>query len=175
MIQVPDPKELVEKIKKVQAKQGLSINDMNRIMKEKYNYKLGTSTISRLLSGATDADCFNYLHTLIPLYNAIVVDDEPNESNKIEDMQVLLAYKMECIESLESQLKNKDSEYKEEIDRFKMEYLEKMNKETENFQMIMDFRNNQIQLKDDRITQLMNDNSKLIDHIVNCPYKGKCE
>ena len=125
MINVPDPKVLVEKIKKAQAKQGLSLNDMNVLMKEKYNYSLGTSTISRLLSGANDADTFNYLHTLLPLYNAIVVDDEPDESKKIEDMQMLLNFKLECIENLEAQLKRKDEEHKAEIDAIKLKYHEK--------------------------------------------------
>lgn len=171
MIQVPDPKELVEKIKKVQAKQGLSINDMNRIMKEKYNYKLGTSTISRLLSGATDADCFNYLHTLIPLYNAIVVDDEPNESNKIEDMQVLLAYKMECIENLESQLKEKNDEHENEINKIKEKYRLKLEEETQKFQEIMDFKSKQIELKDERITKLLDVVILYSERFAHCPYE----
>lgn len=175
MITVPDPKDLVEKIKKAREKQELSLNDMNTIMKKKYNYSLGTTTISRLLSGDYEADSFNYLHTLIPLYNAIVVDDESDADEKIEDMQAMLDYKLECIESLENELKREREKYKNDIEKIKSDYHKKLDKETKNFQEIMEFRSHQIELKDELISQIVKDNSKLTDHIVNCPLKGKCE
>jgi len=174
MITVPDPKELVEKIKEARAKQDLSLNDMNAIMKKKYNYSFGTTTISRLLSGDYDADSFNYLHTLVPLYNAIVVDDEPDANSKIEDMQIMLDYKLKCIESLKAQLDAQEEAHKGDIERLKNKYHDKMEKETQKFQEIMDFRSKQIDLKDSRITQLLDGYTKLTDHILNCPYKGKC-
>ena len=72
-------------------------------------------------------------------------------------------------------LKRKDEEHKAEIDAIKLKYHEKMDKEAKNFQKIMDFRSNQIELKDGRITKLLDINEKLTNHILECPYKGKCE
>lgn len=164
MINVPDPKELVAKIREEYAKRELSINDIISLMKEKGEYPVAPATISRLLTGDSEETNYDYLKTIIPVYNALFdIDDVTGDNAKIEAMRALLDYKLEVIKDL-----------KEQLDQVKIEYLEKLTKETETFQMIIDFRNNQIQLKDDRITQLMNDNSKLIDHIVNCPYRGKC-
>lgn len=173
MITVPDPKELVIKIRKAQAERGLSINDIINLMKEKGYYPCGQATISRLISGDLE-DSYDYLKTIIPVYNTLVIDETENNDDKLEAMRELLEYKLEVIEDLKAQLDAKDEKHAEEISRLKDKYHAKMDKETQKFQEIMEFRSNQIVLKDERITKLMDDNSKLTDHIVNCPFRGKC-
>ena len=164
MIVVPDPIELVTQIRKAVTERELSINDIISLMKEKGEYPVAPATISRLLSGDEGEANYDYLKTVIPVYNTLFdIDDVPGDNEQITAMKVMLEYKKECIEDLKAQLENQ-----------KVEYLEKLEKEREYFQTIMDFRNNQISLKDERITQLMNEVEKLIDHVVNCPYKGKC-
>lgn len=172
MITVPDPKDLVAKIRKAASERGLSINDIINLMKEKGEYPCGQATISRLLSGDVDGN-YDYLKTVIPVYNTLFVDEAEN-NDSYEAMKALLEYKLEVIEDLKAQLDAKDEAHKAEIEKLKDKYHAKMDKETQKFQEIMDFRSNQITLKDERITQLMADNSKLTDHIVNCPYRGKC-
>jgi flagellar capping protein FliD len=172
MISVPDPKELVAKIRKAASERGLSINDIIKLMDEKGYYPCGQATISRLLSGDIEGN-YDYLKTIIPVYNTLFVGETENNDN-YEAMKELLKYKLEVIQDLKAQLDAMDAAHKEEISRLKSKYHDKMEKETVRFQEIMEFRGNQMTLKDERITQLMADNSKLTDHIVNCPYRGKC-
>lgn len=174
MINVPDPKELVAKIRKASSERDLSINDIITMMKEKGYYPCGQATISRLLSGDADESNYDYLKTIIPVYNTLLVDENENSDENYEAMKALLEYKLEVIEDLKTQLDAKDEKHKEEIARLKAKYHDKLEKETVRFQEIMEFRGNQIALKDERITKLMEDNSKLTDHIVNCPFRGKC-
>ena len=173
MIRVPNPKILVADIRKAQAEQGLSINDIISLMKEKGEYPVAQATISRVLSGDAEDANYDYLKTLIPLYNTLVKETTDNDE-KIRMMELLLEYKLECIKDLKEQLEQKDEEHKAEIDHLKVKYHEKMEKETAKFQEIMEFRSRQIELKDDRITKLLDINGELTTHIVNCPYRGKC-
>lgn len=174
MVIVPDPKDLVTKIRKAQTDRGLSINDIIKLMKERGYYPCGVATISRLLSGDSDDFNYDYLKTIIPIYNTLFIDEKENNDDKFEAMHELLEYKLEVIEDLKAQLEAKDAEHKAEIERLKAKYHDKLDKETVKFQEIMDFRSKQIELKDDRITQLLDGYTKLTDHILNCPYKGKC-
>lgn len=174
MITVPDPKDLVAKIRKAQADRGLSINDIIKLMKERGYFPCGQATISRLLSGDKEESNYDYLNTILPIYNTLFIDEKENNEEKFLAMQELLEYKLECIESLKAQIDALEEAHKEDIARLKDKYRAKIDKETERFQEIMEFRGKQIELKDERITQLLDGYTKLTEHILNCPYKGKC-
>ena len=146
MIKVPDPKELVAKIRKAQADQGLSINDIIKMMKERGYYPCGQATISRLLSGDKEESNYNYLNTILPLYNTLFIDEKENNEEKFQAMQELLEYKLECIESLKAQIDALEEAHKEDIAQLKDKHRTKMDKETSRFQEIMEFRGKQIEL-----------------------------
>ena len=174
MIKVPDPVKLVNDIRKAQSEKNFTISEVISLMKEKGYTPCGTSTISRVLSGDTEDANFDYLYTVIPLYNTLIEDTEDKDI-KIELMQHLLEYKMSCIEELKAQLENQAKTHKEDIAQLKDKYHDKMDKEMKKFQEIMDFKSKQIELKDERLTKMIDTNAQLTDHIVNCPYRGKCE
>ena len=67
------------------------------------------------------------------------------------------------------------SELQEEREKDKKRYHEKLAEETAKFQKELDFAMQQIALKDKRIDQLMDDNSKLLNHILDCPYRKDCK
>ena len=79
------------------------------------------------------------------------------------------------MEELKAQIDAQEQKHNKKIESIKEKYRVKLEEETKKFQEIMDFRSHQIELKDDRITQLMNDVSKLTDHMVNCPYREKSQ
>ena len=174
MVIVPDPKELIAKIRKAVAERNLSINGIIKLMEENGYYPCGQATISRLLSGDIDKFNYDYIKTVIPIYNTLFMDESESPEDKLKAVNDLLEYKLEVIEDLKAQLEAKDAEHKAEIERLKAKYHDKLDKETAKFQEIMDFRSKQIELKDDRITQLLDGYTKLTDHILNCPYKAKC-
>ena len=173
MITVPDPKDLVEKIRKARVEKDLSINQIRALMKEKGYCPLGASSLSRILSGEEDESNYDYLYSILPLYNTLV-DEITDKDEKIEALKGLLEYKKKCMEELKAQIDAQDKAHKEEIDNIKEKYRTKLEKETKKFQEIMDFRSDQIGLKDDRITKLLELTEKLTNHILECPYKGKC-
>lgn len=170
MITVPDPKELVEQIRKVQAEKDYKIDEVISLMESKGYYPLAPATISRLLNGINEDASYDYVKTIIPLYNTLI-EDMTDESKKIKAMQVLLEYKLECIDKMKEQIDDREIEHEREIEAIKEEYRLKLEQETKKFQEIMEFRSNQIVLKDERITQLMDIVAKLVDHMLNCPYK----
>ena len=181
MISVPDPKDLVEQIRKAQEEKNYTIEQVISLMKEKGYYPLGGATISRLINGVKEVASYDYLKSIIPLYNTIV-DDMKDEDKKIEAMRVLLEYKLECIEDLKEKLDAKDKSHKEEIEKLKAkndakkdEYLAKSEEQRNHFQDIMDFRANQIIQKDEMIQKLLETNCRLSEHICNCREKGKCQ
>ena len=170
MITVPDPKDLVEKIRKAKTDRDLSINQIKSLMKEKGYDPLATATISRILSGEEDESNYDYLYSILPLYNTLV-DEITDKDEKIDALKDLLEYKKKCMEELKAQIDAQEQKHSKEIESIKEKYRVKLEEETKKFQEIMDFRSHQIELKDDRITQLMKDVSKLTDHMVNCPYR----
>lgn len=172
MITVPDPKELVDRIRRVQTEKKYTIDEVVTLMESKGYYPLGTATISRLINGVNEAASYDYIKSIIPVYNTLI-DDIKDEDQKIEAMQVLLDYKLECIDNLKEQLDSIESMHEREITEIKEKYRMKLEDETSKFQEIMEFRSNQITLKDERITQLINIVKKLTEHMIECPYRRK--
>lgn len=184
MINVPDPIVLVTKIRKVATERNLTLNDIISLMKEKGEYPVAPATLSRMLSGDDEEANYNYLKTIIPVYNTLFDIDEiaDDDDEKLSNMKAILDYKRECITELEKQIEQKDLEHKAEIEKYKAkldakkdEYVTKIEEERKRFQEIMDFRGNQIIQKDEIISKLLETNYRLSEHICNCREKGKCQ
>ena len=67
--------------------------------------------------------------------------------------------KKDIIDELEEKLKNH----------------EKLEEQVAHYQETISMLSNQIELKDNRIDQLLNDNSRLVNHIIDCPYRKECK
>ena len=122
---------------------------------------LSKSTLSRLFGEKWEDYSFDYQNTLFPIVKVMIGADETDNNIEWDSDTAKLALKIKI-----------DSE--NEIKKAKDEYLTKLEEETLKFQRSLEFVKNQIELKDKRIDQLMNDNSKLVNHILDCPYRKGC-
>lgn len=123
---------------------------------------LSKSTLSRLFGDKWEEYSFDYQNTLFPIVKVMIGADEADNNIEWDSDTAKLALKIKI-----------DSE--NEIKKAKDEYLSKLAEETERFQKSLAFAMHQIELKDGRIDQLMNDNSKLVNHILDCPYRKDCK
>ena len=123
---------------------------------------LSKSTLSRLFGDKWEEYSFDYQNTLFPIVKVMIGADEADNNIEWDSDTAKLALKIKI-----------DSE--NEIKKAKDEYLSKLAEETERFQKSLAFAMHQIELKDGRIDQLMNDNSKLVNHILDCPYRKGCK
>lgn len=157
-------KDIIIQLKQVREEKGLSLNDILSMVEEKEQYPPSRSTIQRLFAEGSENQSFKYEETIRPIANVLLDIENIEEEDDVDvrGMKVLLKYKLRRIEELEQQL-----------DREKLRYHEKLDKEREQFRRSLDFLKNQIELKDKRIDQLMSDNSVFTKHIMNCPYRDK--
>lgn len=176
---MPEMKNIITKLKKVQKEQKLSYDDILRLM-ERNGDHLAKSTISNVFSDKSKLDSFSYEGTIRPIAKALLGMEtfEENEDNSIQAMKAILKYKIEVIEEMERTIEQKDLIIAEN----KVKYHEKLEKIMEDHQKQVDFINNQVVLKDQRIdnlfktnNDLMNTNKELLDHILHCPYKSNCK
>lgn len=165
-----DTKELILALKKVKDEKQLSLDKILELMKEADpSTAVSKTTLSRIFADGSEDQIFRYENTLRPIANALLDIDtnEPDDDIDTRAMKSLLKLKKDIIDELENKLKTVQSDEK-------AKYLEKLAIETEKFQQSLDFAKEQIALKDKRIDQLMNDNSKLVNHILDCPYRKEC-
>jgi len=157
-------KDIILKLKEVKKEKGLSLDKILLLM-EQEGYFLSKSTIGRVFEKGSENNSFRYEDTIIPLANVLLdVDNiETDDDPDTKAYKAMLKIKKELIQEL-----------KAELDQEKVKYSEKLAEETEKFQRSLDFATHQITLKDKRIDQLMSDNTKLVNHILDCPFRKNC-
>ena len=114
---------------------------------------LSKSTISRVFADGSEENSFRYEETIRPIAKALldIEDIEDDDNTDIRAMKSLLKYKIERIEELESQIEHLEST----LDKEKIKYHEKMDKERERYNRSIDFLKHQIDLKDKRMDLLL--------------------
>lgn len=146
-------RDIIIRLKAVREEKQLSYADILDLMEKNGDY-LAKSTLSRVFAEGSESVSFKYEETIRPIAKALL-DIETIEDTDTMDtaaLKSLLKYKIDRIEELEMQL-----------DKEKIKYHEKLDKERAAFNRSIDFLKNQIVLKDKRIDQLMDANVKLLD------------
>lgn len=181
MVQFTDAKDVILALKKVYKEQGLSIDKVLTMV----NNQVGEGTISRSTIQAvfaegseTGARQFGFTSVLKPL--CVVLLDmeqiEENDSANVKAYKSIMLIKQEIIEEL-----------KVANERTKLEYAEKSQMEAERYLKSMEFKDNQIALKDQRIDELLSGwremsttikeltetNNKLVHQLMECPLRHK--
>ena len=165
-------KEIILKLKEVREEKGLSYGDILEIM-EKQGEFVSKSTLSRLFAEGSEDCSFKYEETIRPIAKALLDIEtiEDTDNMDVQAMKSLLKYKMQLIEDLEK----KNEDLANELIKEKLKHHEKIDRERQNFQKSLDFCREQIALKDKRIDQLLDSNTRLLDQLLVCPCRNKAQ
>ena len=170
-------KDLIIKLKKVKEEKGLSLTDIMNIMEAKGQYPLAKSTLSRVFGEGSEELSFKYEETIRPIANALLDIEtiEPDDNMDMQALKSFLKYKIERIEELESQV----ARLEVALNKEKIKYHEKLDKERAIFDSRIDFLKTQIDLKDKRMDQLLDavftkdsQHKELLQLILNCPARN---
>lgn len=145
-------KDVILKLKEVREEKGLSYNDILDLMEKNGEY-LSKSTLSRVFAEGSEEIKFRYEDTIRPIANALLDIEtiEETDDMDIRAMKSLLKYKIERIEELERQVEHLEASLNKE----KVKYHEKLDKEREQSRRSIEFLKEQISLKDKRMDQLL--------------------
>lgn len=145
-------RDIILKLKEVRKEKGLSYGDILDLIEKNGDY-LSKSTISRVFSDGSENLSFRYEETIRPIAKALldIENVEDGDDMDVQAMKSLLKYKIQRIEELEQQIE----QLKTEIDKEKLKYHEKMDKERTQWAKSIDFLKQQINYKDKRIDALL--------------------
>ncbi|MBR4406098.1 MAG: hypothetical protein IKT30_06965 [Bacteroidaceae bacterium] len=172
-------KDIIIQLKRVREERGLSYNDILDLMKANGEF-LSKSTLSRVFADGSEEVSFRYEETIRPIANALLDIDhiEDNDDQEVRGLKTVLQYKKEVI----AELQKKVAQLEADLDREKVKYHDKLDKERERHQKSMDFLTNQINLKDKRMDQLLEavfqkdaQHKEMLELILSCPARIKTE
>lgn len=161
-------KEIILKLKEVRLEKELSLNDIVDLVEKNGDY-VSRSSVQRVFAEGSENVTFKYDETIRPIANALLDIDriETEDDLDTQALKILLQYKNQRIQELEQLL-----------DKEKLKYHEKLEKEREQSRKSIEFLKEQVAYKDKRMDLLLESVDKkdkrleeLITHIMNCPYK----
>ena len=162
-------REVILTLKEVRKEKNLSFDKILDLMKDNGDF-LSKSTLSRVFADGSEDKTFRYEDTIRPIAKALL-DIETIEQDDDIDTQAyksILKLKKDLLFEYERQIAELKDELKEVQRTEKEKYHDKLAEETDKFQQNLAFLNRQVELKDDRITQLLDSNIKLLDQILLC-------
>ena len=162
-------KDVIVKLREVQAEKKISYDKILSLLEQNGEYS-SKSTLSRLFGKNWEKFSFDYENTIIPIANVLldVENEETDDDADTKAFKSLLKLKMSVIDDNAKQISELKDQIKEVQNKEKAKYLDKLEKETAQFQKSLDFLNYQITLKDKRIDQLMDDNHALLNQLLSC-------
>jgi hypothetical protein len=161
-------KEIILKLKEVRIEKELSLNDIVDLVEKNGDF-VSRSSVQRVFADGSENVTFKYDETIRPIANALLDIDriETEDDLDTQALKILLQYKNQRIQELEQLL-----------DKEKLKYHEKLEKEREQSRKSIEFLKEQVAYKDKRMDLLLESVDKkdkrleeLITHIMNCPYK----
>lgn len=138
-------KDIIIQIKEVQKSRGFSLGYIQNLLADD-GVHIAKSTLSNLFAEGSENKNFDYEYTIRPVANALLDLETIEESDDLDvrAMKAILKYKIERIEELEAAL-----------NREKVKYHEKLDKERSRSQKTIDFLTHQIEIKDKRMDLLL--------------------
>lgn len=162
-------KEIILKLKEVRIEKGLSLNDIVELVEKNGDY-ISRSSVQRVFADGSEDAVFKYDETIRPIANALLDIDriEIEDDLDTQALKTLLQYKNQRIKELEAQL-----------DKEKVKYHEKLDKEREQSRKSIEFLKEQISYKDKRMDLLLDSIkqkeerfNELLAHVLYCPYRN---
>ena len=145
-------KDVIIKIKEVREEKGLSYSDILDLIEKNGDY-LSKSTLSRVFAEGSEEIKFRYEDTIRPIAKALLDIETEEETDDLDTkaLKALLKYKIQRIEELEQQVEHLEAD----LNREKVKYHEKLDKEREQSRRSIEFLKEQISLKDKRMDMLL--------------------
>lgn len=162
-------KEIILKLKEVRLEKGLSLNDIVELVEKNGDY-ISRSSVQRVFADGSEDAAFKYDETIRPIANALLDIDriETEDDLDTQALKTLLQYKNQRIKELEAQL-----------DKDKIKYHDKLDKEREQSRKSIEFLKEQIAYKDKRMDLLLDSIkqkeerfNELLTHVLYCPYRN---
>ena len=146
-------KDLILKLKEVREEKGYSYGDILNMIEKNGDY-LSKATLSRLFAEGSEEMSFRYEETIRPIANALldIENIEDTDNMDVQAMKSLLKYKIQRIEELEKQVEQLEVA----LDKEKIKYHEKIDKEREAWNRSIEFLKEQVAYKDKRMDLLLN-------------------
>jgi len=175
MVNFTDAKDIILALKKVYNEKNLSIDKTLALVNEKVgDGAVSRSTIQAVFAQGSENGSrqFGYDTILKPLCIALLDIEtiEQDDSEDVKAYKAILKLKKEIIEELKSA-----------NEHTKVVYADKLQEETEQFQKSLEFIKHQVELKDQRIDDLltmnkdlMQTNNRLINQLMDCPLRKEC-
>ena len=169
-------KDVILKLKEVREEKGLSYADILDLMENNGDF-VSKSTLSRVFAEGSEEIKFRYEDTIRPIAKALldIENLEDDDSIDTKAMKSLLKYKIERIEELEHHIEQLEAS----LDKEKVKYHEKLDKEREQSRRSIEFLKDQISLKDKRMDMLLNavyekdlQHKEMLAKLLHC---SKCE
>lgn len=164
-------KELILTLKEVREARNLSFDKIIKLIEENNDVPVAKSTLSRLFAeGSENKTNFNYENVLRPVAKALLDIEtiEADDDAYTRGFKSIINFKKELLFEYEKQIEELNAKIEEVSRREKEKYHEKLEAETDKFQQNLAFLNRQVELKDNRITQLLDANVKLLDQLLMC-------
>ena len=168
-----ETKEIILKLKEVREEKGLSLNEIVGMVEKNGDY-VSRSSIQRVFSDGSETLSFRYEETIRPIAKALLDIEtiEEGDNMDVQAMKTLLKYKIQRIEELERQIE----ELGAKLDKEKIKYHEKMDRERAQWGRSIEFLKEQISYKDQRmdlLLQAVKDKDERYDQIlqliISCP------
>lgn len=170
-------KDLILKLKEVREEKGYSLTDIMKMIEDNGDY-ISKSTLARIFAEGSEDVTFRYETTIKPIANVLLDIDtiEDTDTMDVKAMKLLLKYKSDRIQELETQVHELESA----LDHQKVKANEKLDKERESYAKSIEFLKDQVALKDKRMDMLLEavvvkdrQYKEILDTILSCPARGK--
>lgn len=145
-------KDVILKLKEVREEKGLSYADILDLMENNGDF-VSKSTLSRVFAEGSEDIKFRYEDTIRPIAKALLDIENLEETDDLDTkaLKALLKYKIARIEELEQQVEHLEAA----LDKEKLKYHEKLDKEREQSRRSIEFLKEQVSLKDKRMDLLL--------------------
>ena len=176
-------RDVILKLKEVKQEKGLSL-DKILIMVENNGEYISKSTLSRVFKDGSEDSSFRYEETIRPIANALLDIENEEDYDDAETLafKSILKLKMRVIDENSKKIEELQEQVIEVANKEKLKYHDKLEKHDADHQRSVEFLKRQIELKDERITQLLNSNERLSltnDHLIHqlmdCPLRKDCK
>lgn len=160
--------KLLQEIRELKEAKKISCQDIvNKTIENKEG--VGINTVKKVFGTKYLEQTFDYNHTLIPIYNALL-DKKDNDDPIVKILHTRLEIKRETIKQLEARLETQEQKHIER-EHFLMELINDLRDELKDYRKEINFKNEQIKHHNDAMDRKDNEIGDLNKELKQLFYK----